>query len=109
MVANCPDCNVAPGHSHISGCDVERCSVCKLQKLMCQCENHNPELSVWEGEWPGVSECRKRGWFCTDGHYSHPRFGPFRPCSPKTPGAMEDINRFVRFTTYGVDDLYQGL
>jgi hypothetical protein len=109
MTTNCPDCNVSQGKSHIPGCDVERCSVCKIQKLMCRCENHNPELSVWEGLWPGVFECRKWGWFCTDGNYPHPRFGPFRPCSQITPGAMEDINRFVRFTTTGVDDLYKGL
>lgn len=50
--AHCPDCNVRPGVRHQQGCDVERCSVCKGQRLSCDCEGHDPKLTKWTGEWP---------------------------------------------------------
>lgn len=62
----------------------------------------------WTGEWPGAAECRERGWFCQDGHGPDSRWGSFCPCPADAPGAMEDLNRWVRFLATGVDNIYEG-
>ena len=52
----CHDCDCKPGEPHISGCDVERCSVCGGQRLMCNCKGHDKRFSRWTGIWPGSAE-----------------------------------------------------
>jgi hypothetical protein len=100
---NCPDCGAAIGEPHRPRCDVECCSVCFGQRLLCDCPGHDPLAVVWEGEWPGATACRTLGWWAirTDDGW--------RPCPPGTPGAIEDINRLTFFRETGMDCLYDQL
>lgn len=90
----CPDCQVLPGQAHEQGCDVEHCSVCGGQRLMCGvfggdgCPGHNPALMVWTGEWPGKLACREFGWWVLDTDHG------LIPVPVDTPGAREDLNRW---------------
>jgi hypothetical protein len=70
---------------------------------MCDCPGHDPLAVVWDGEWPGATECRSRGWWAV-------RAGSgWRPCPPGTPGAIADINRLTVFREMGQDCLYDEL
>jgi hypothetical protein len=48
----CPDCGTAVGQPHVSECDMERCSSCGWQRILCDCKDHDPRTSAWNGEWP---------------------------------------------------------
>ena len=105
---NCPDCGVKPGEPHQTGCDIEQCSACGGQRLLCHCGGHDKGLSRWTGEWPGVAECREKGWYCQDGFGPSHKYGSFCPCPPDAPGARPDLNRLSVFKATGKDTLYQG-
>ena len=100
---NCHDCGAQPGELHNPGCAVERCPDCGGQALQCLhshgdrifCENTSNEvltsdLLPWDGEWPGVKECREYGFYCKMTQHG------WQPCSPNEPGAREDLNTLIR-------------
>ncbi len=98
---DCPDCGACVEEHHRPGCDVERCSVCKGQRLGCDCEGHDPKASAWQGSWPGIAECLARGWFSVmvSGQ-------GWAPCDASTPGATPDLNRLSYFEQTGRDGMY---
>lgn len=98
----CPDCYVLIGEPHKRGCDVERCSACHGQRLVCGCPGHDALAAAWSGEWPGAAACRELGWWAV----RDPE-GGWRPCPAGTPGAREDLNRLTFFQQSGYDGLYE--
>jgi hypothetical protein len=97
----CPDCGTPVGATHARGCDVEICTVCGAQRLTCGCWGHNAPAAAWEGEWPGLAECRRRGWWAR-----RDRVG-WLPCGADEPGAREDLNRLAFFRQHGWDGHYE--
>ena len=78
-ITECPDCGVLPGNPHKEGCDIERCSVCGLQRVACDCEGHDPKFSRWDGILPGICQCIAMGYLTSAG---------------STWGVGPDLNRF---------------
>lgn len=72
-LTNCHDCGAKPNEIHGENCDVERCSECGLQRLCCDCENHDKQFARWTGFWPGQAEAEYLGVglndFIMEGYY----------------------------------------
>jgi hypothetical protein len=103
LIAVCPDCRARLDEPHRLGCDVERCTVCFGQRLICRCEGHDALAAAWTGEWPGAAQCRALGWWAVRTEHG------WRPCPPGTDGAHEDVNRLGFFFQTGYDCLYDEL
>lgn len=96
-VAKCPDCGVEPGTPHHDGCDIEICTACKGQRMLCECAGHDPARAAWTGEWPGKSEAREHGWYTV-----WTKLG-WVSCDEGVAGAVPDLNRQHAFALMGED------
>lgn len=75
----CNDCGVEAAAEHLDVCDVARCQVTGLQRLMCGAD-HDCGLDVWTGAWTGAAECSEYGW----------------PMFPRaSPEDLPDLNRLI--------------
>lgn len=101
---DCPDCTARIGDPHDAGCDVAICPTCGQQAMSHDAYDprtrtyHVPAATYWTGFWPGVIECRERGWYVVG--------PPWVPVPPGTEGATEDLNRWSYFRQAGRDGLY---
>jgi hypothetical protein len=111
---DCGDCGVAVGEPHAEECDVARCLWTGGQRLTCKLArlgedkivaeygtfaelllgvdaDHDCGADVWTGDWPGLDDATRLGWFI----YWGPDFGEegWVPCPPDHPGAQPDLNR----------------
>lgn len=86
---NCPGCGVAIGELHRDYCDVERCAECGGQYISCGCQEDTVPRIPWQGEWPGVADCRRLGWYAKRNRNG----AGWVPCDKDDPEATEDLNR----------------
>src|SRR5215813_12789045 len=92
----CDRCGVGAGDLHESGCPREQCPYCGVQLISCFCEDQvkrrgrmpKKDRIPWNGELPGVAECREFGWYA-----KAKRGGGWVSCQPGEPGQIEDLNR----------------
>ena len=62
----CIHCDVNLGEKHISGCSIERCSVCGGSRIDCKCVGHDRAFAKWTGLNPGEAEAKYLGLFLKD-------------------------------------------
>ena len=93
----CPDCGVSPGERHQEDCDVQICTVCFGQYMICQCPAHNADKAAWTGHWPGSLEAADKGWFVVWTEHG------WISCDKDEPGSKSDLNRYSIFMDTGVD------
>jgi hypothetical protein len=98
----CPRCKAQPGHPHQLGCSIERCPYCGGMLLLCLssgCQRADydtpwpPPLDdrlFWTGEWPGLRECRKFGWYAR-----RVKGKGWLDCDKTDEGAQPNLNRLV--------------
>lgn len=55
----CSQCDAEPGERHREIDDLTRCRFTGIQVWMCAVAMHTCEPDIWDGEYPGVKECRE--------------------------------------------------
>lgn len=94
---NCPDCRTEIDQPHVSGCDIERCSICKGQWISCGHKTHNPKEERWMGIWPGEAEAVARGWFVRWIPTKEGPYGQWEIVDGEHPEAKPDLNSLMQF------------
>src|SRR5688500_614265 len=89
---DCPQCGVAAGTWHQTGCGLELCPYCAEPLLDCDCPEAPPldDRIQWSGCCPWLEACLRFGYF------EKRREGRWVACEPGEPGAEPDINRLRR-------------
>jgi hypothetical protein len=105
----CPDCGVTPGTEHKTGCDVAQCLYTGGQRFphelpehivarifgihgSAKVSGHDCGRDVWTGEFPGVADAARLGWYS----YFRPEYGEgtgWQRCPPDDPSGTPDLNR----------------
>jgi hypothetical protein len=100
----CPDCGVVPGVEHETGCDWARCLHTGEQRFSHEVTtediasgeadppDHDCGRDVWTGEFPGVADAIRLGWYS----YFRPEYGEgigWQRCPPTDPRGTPDVNR----------------
>jgi hypothetical protein len=95
----CPDCGVECGWEHLEGCDVARCLTTGGQRL--GCSEGECGRDIWSGEWPGVADAMRLGFWTrwVDSVTGVPipfniaRRGTWKECGADDEGATANLNR----------------
>lgn len=66
-VDKCWDCGAPVGSPHAECCDVEECTSCHGQRLVCGCEDH--KSLPFNGFWPRDKVCAVLGWYSKKNPY----------------------------------------
>lgn len=88
----CPDCGCKEGEFHTSGCDVEQCAECGLQRLGCDCRTS--KRIPWTGDRGDVLDAIRIGWYSkfVPGGWVP---GGWVSCDKNDPDGHPDINRVL--------------
>jgi hypothetical protein len=77
----CNQCGAEPGERHRDWDDIARCRSTGYQLIQCEGELHEYNgveygqhegpcgPDIWDGEYPGVKQCRELGWYTTTRDY----------------------------------------
>lgn len=93
----CPDCGASPGERHQEDCDVQICTECFGQYIICECDKHDFDKAAWTGHWPGSLEAAEKGWFVVWTEHG------WISCHDGEPGSKPDLNRYSVFMSTGAD------
>jgi hypothetical protein len=89
----CPDCSVAIGETHLSGCDITRCKAHGVQLFKCHLmeESNACVPTKFDGFFPGTQEATERGWYVCQNIDKK-----WENCDSDHPEASPDINRVMK-------------
>jgi len=93
-LCDCPDCGAKPGENHSAGCDTEVCPITGKQEMLCGCCDNLDEIDLmpWDGEWPGLKECRLFNLYSRAREKDDTPGSYWISCDADDPRGSEDLN-----------------